>query len=211
MKEYSYNDLEEGLDCYDPAKRVFPRIETSVSSGEELNKRDVLLILRWKLDRLKDKNSETVADANVEKINEAVRDARKTDRKIDVLKALTNLPGIGLATATAILTACYPKEFTIIDWRVLGILELFPSSMPGAKQEGKDYSTNDWTAESYIGEYLPRVKKCAERWGRTLRDTDRVLWGLSVSQRIEELIESSKETPSAAPATSAGAFPPHKG
>jgi hypothetical protein len=195
MREHSHIDVEEGLDCYDPENRVFPQIAASVSNGEELNKRDVLLILKWKLARLKDENSETVADANIEKINEAVRDARRTDHRIAALEALTNLPGIGLATATAILTACYPKEFTIIDWRVLGILDLFSSDMPGAKQAAKrergDYRTDDWTARSYIDEYLPKVKKRRELWGCSLRDTDRVLWGLSARGRISELIEKS--------------------
>jgi hypothetical protein len=195
MKEHSHNDVEEGLDCYDPEKRVFPKIAASVSNGEELSKRDVLLILKWKLSRLKDYNSETVAEANIDKINEAVRDARNTDRKIAAVEALTNLPGIGLATATAILTVCYPEEFTIIDWRVLKELELFPSNLSVAKQVAKrefeDYTTDDWTAENYIDEYLSKVKERKELWGCTLRDADRVLWGLSVSQRIKELIAKS--------------------
>jgi hypothetical protein len=110
IDEDSNNDIAEGLDCYDPEKRAFPRIAASVSNGEALNKRDVLLILKWKLGRLKDRNSETVADPNMDKINETVRDACKADRKIAAVEVLTNLPGIGLATATAILTVCYPEE-----------------------------------------------------------------------------------------------------
>jgi hypothetical protein len=119
MREHSHIDVEEGLDCYDPENRVFPQIAASVSNGEELNKRDVLLILKWKLARLKDENSETVADANIEKINEAVRDARRTDHRIAALEALTNLPGIGLATATAILTSVLSQG--VYDHRLAGV------------------------------------------------------------------------------------------
>lgn len=43
------------------------------------------------------------------------------------IEMLDSVPGIGLATATAILSICYPKLFTILDWRVLEVLQLFPS------------------------------------------------------------------------------------
>jgi len=99
------------------------------------------------------------------------------------------VPGIGLATATAILTVSYPDEFTIIDRRVLEELDLFPSRL--AKRKSRKCNTDDWNADDYIAEYLPRVKECRKRWGRTLRECDRALWGLSVSGRMEQIIKQS--------------------
>jgi hypothetical protein len=82
-----------------------------------------------------------------------------------------------------------------MDWRVLKERDLFPSSLTAAKQDAKReieaYTTDDWTAQNYIDEYLPRVKERKELWGCTLRDADRILWGLSVSRRINELVEKS--------------------
>ena len=77
----------------------------------------------------------------------------------------------------------------IIDQRVLESLNLFPSYLPDRKR--KKYSTEDWTAETYFNEYLPKVKEASERWGCTLRNADRALWGLSVARRIEQIILKS--------------------
>jgi hypothetical protein len=197
MKEYPNDDKETGLDCYDPEGRVFPKIAEKTSAGQELSKQDVLLILKWKLGRLKDGNSQTVTDTNISKINEAVRDARQTSGKIAALEALQNIPGIGLATATVILTVCYPEEFTVIDWRVLKELDLFPSNLAddqqSSKRESEDYNADDWTAENYLSEYLPKVSARADRWDCSLRDADRALWGLSVHRRVQSIIDKSEE------------------
>jgi hypothetical protein len=176
--------FEIGLDYYNPEFRVFDQIATKISKGQDLTKQDVLQILKWKLGRIKDSNNETVRDENLVVINKAVKDASSADG-VDALEALEKIPGIGLATATAILTVCYPDKFTIIDWRVLEILELIPSRMQKSKQE---YSANDWSPNDYISEYLPAVKKLTHLWNCTLRDADRALWGFSVKSRIEEVI-----------------------
>ena len=141
-----YHDtVEEGLDFFDPEGRVFPKIAAKVANGLELSKQDILLILKWKLGRLKESNKGTIADNKMKVINSAIKDAGKDDSRIAALTALDGVPEIGLAVATAILTVCYPEKFTIIDWRVLEVLDLFPSRLPKAKR--KEHSTNHWTAE----------------------------------------------------------------
>ena len=185
MKNYTEEQIEEGLDCYDPEHRVFPDF-SKAKEGRKLSKRDVLLILKWKLNRIKNLNSETVSDDNLAKINHAIVVGRTPERKCEALNQLMSIRGIGLATATAILTVCYPEEFTIVDQRVLEALDLFP---PGsADRKLTKHDTNDWTVEDYIARYLPKVKECSERWGRPLRQTDQALWGLSVHKRIEEIL-----------------------
>ena len=59
-----------------------------------------------------------MSEGNLKTINKAIVDAKKSESAIAALKALDEVPGIGLATATAILTVCYPDTFTIIDERV---------------------------------------------------------------------------------------------
>lgn len=149
MKEYHQGDLENGLNCYDPDGRVFP--DLSKTHGRRLCKRDVLLILKWKLGRIKDAHYETVNDKNMEKIDRALKDAGGHGQELLALKALEGIPGIGLATATAILTVCYPDIFTIIDRRVLEELDLSP------------IDTYGWSAEDYIEKYLPMVRGCRDR------------------------------------------------
>jgi ParB-like nuclease domain len=188
MKKHFANDMDVGLDCYDPENRVFPRI--AEAKTPQLSKRDVLLILKWKLGRVKGSNYKTVSDDNMAKINQAIRKAGDSGQEIDALGALEEIPGIGLAVATAILTVCYPDKFSIIDKRVLEVLDLVPST---AKNKNK-YSTEDWKAKEYFDKFLPKVKEWSMKWGTTLRDTDRALWGLSVNQDIEETI-AIKEVP----------------
>jgi len=156
---------------------------------QKLTKQDILWILRWKLGRIKEPNAQTVSDDSMAAINKAVKDAGKVSCRVDAINALDKIPGIGLATATAILTACYPEEFTILDWRALETLNLFPSRMSPEKQG--EHSADDWTAKDYINEYLPRVKEQRDSWECTLRDTDRALWGISVARRMDEIIRKS--------------------
>jgi hypothetical protein len=194
--------IEQWFDCYDPESRVFPDMRKRLAKGEELGKRDALLILKWKLGRIKGSNAETVSEGNLKTINKAIVDAKKSESAIAALKALDEVPGIGLATATAILTVCYPDTFTIIDERVLESLDLFPSEYKKKKRRKKKkeekekskYSTEDWTAKSYVDEYLPKVKERKDEWKRTLRETDQALWGLSVNRRIEKVIKKSEES-----------------
>jgi hypothetical protein len=183
ISAFSESDIQRGLDCYDPEHRLFPNF--AVRRGK-LSERDVLLILKWKLGRIKDANAATVNASNLKKINRAIEIA--PDCEHAALKDLEAVPGIGLATATALLTVCYPNQFTIIDQRVLEALELYPSRMD---RRPKNFSTYDWTTEDYLNEYLPKVRAVSEQWGRSLRETDRALWGISVSKRIEKIIASA--------------------
>lgn len=180
-------DFQAGLECYDPEERLFPKLARTGEQWRGLSKRDILLILKWKLGRIKEANLQTIKDEAVAKINEAVAMAENPDKAIAAVEDLISVPGIGLATATAILTICYPDRFTIIDERVLGVLELVPSGVLPRQQSR--YTTPDWNAESYIRVYVPRVQAYRQRWGCSLRDTDRALWGLSVSKQIKEFID----------------------
>lgn len=194
MSQRSDFDKDTGLDCYDPEGRVFPKI-ASRTTNPKLDKRDVLLILKWKLGRIKDAHALTIADHNMTVINAAVSKAVNVgcEAQIEALEALTRVPEIGLAVATAILTVCYPDTFTIIDQRVLESLDLFPVSLPLDKR--KEHTSDDWTPTDYIDQYCPKVREYAERSHCTLRTADQILWGLSVNDRIEQLIGMSEASP----------------
>ena len=57
----------------------------------------------------------------------------------------------------------------------------------------KGYSADYWTAEDYVNEYLPEVKKRSRLWNCKLRVADQALWGLSVSRRVEKIIAKSEQ------------------
>jgi hypothetical protein len=180
------DEIERGLDCYDPERRVFPRFAQIETRGE-LTASDILLILKWKLGRIKAINARTISPINLNNINRAIKLA--PERELESLKSLEQIPGIGLATATAILTLCYPDQFTIIDQRVLEVLELVP---PRLKDHPPRYRAEDWRVDEYIEYYLPRVLAVRKQWNRCLRKTDQALWGISVSRRIDEIIHAAE-------------------
>lgn len=189
MNSFSREDFERGLDHYDAETRVFPRVASKVGSGGVLTKEDVLQILKWKLGRLKGSNAITICDENMSLINQAIKDSGELARRGDALKALLRIPGIGLASATAILTVCRPDQFTIIDWRVLETLDLFPGGLP--QERRREHSADSWTVEEYLDEFLPAIQRQGVEWGCELREADRALWGLSARLRALEIINKS--------------------
>ena len=76
--------------------------------------------------------SKTVADDKMILINQAVAQAQS--HEIEVLEMLGSIREIGLAVATKIWTVCYPDNFTIIDTRMLEMLNLFPSALATSKR-----------------------------------------------------------------------------
>ena len=186
MDASTQDEFKRGLDHFDPEGRVFPAIALKVAAGQELTKKDVLLILKWKLGRIKASNYKTVSDRSISSINEAVKSASEESCWVRSLVALDAVPGIGLPTATAILTVCYPDQFTILDWRVLESLRLYPSRLMPA--EARKYDSADWTAKEYVEEFLPQVKERSRIWNSSLRAADQALWGLSVERWHEQVI-----------------------
>lgn len=75
------------------------------------------------------------------------------------------IPGIGIAIASAVLTVCYPDDFTIADYRACASLKNF-----GEKGIG-----NPTTNSSYF-KYLDKCKELAHKYNFSLRDFDRILW-----------------------------------
>jgi hypothetical protein len=190
MNALSGEDFEKGLDEYDVEQRVFPAISERVEGGAPLAKWELLQILKWKLGRITDANSQTVSDENLRRINLAITVAREPDGGLRSIEMLDRVPGIGLATATAILSICHPNLFTILDWRVLETLQFFPSAVEEASS--REPRVDDWTAKTYMAVFLPTVRKQSLLWGCSLRNADRALWGLSVRRRITELIDGSE-------------------
>jgi len=121
--------------------------------------RDVfLMIARWKSKRPTRhyvKNSE--AD-----VREASRLAFLAGTEAEAIHALTDLHGVGLRTATALLHWMRPEEFPILDFRVVGALgEPEPSS---------------WEDVDYYSRIAVRVRDLAAKHAVSLRCLDRALW-----------------------------------
>lgn len=167
MRTFTDAQLRVGLDHADPEGRIFPRI--AAKEPPSLTAEELLTVLKWKLRRVK--ASDTSILSHLDAINGAIRLAAQTGKEVEAIELLCGHTGIKLAVASAILTVCYPDMFTIIDYRVLGILRLKPEKADG------------WTAARYWDEFVPAVKRLC-RPGFCLREMDKALWGLSVYENI---------------------------
>jgi thermostable 8-oxoguanine DNA glycosylase len=121
--------------------------------------RDLFLVIaRWKSKRPTRhyvKNSE--AD-----VREASRLAFLAPTEAEAIHALTDLHGVGLRTATALLHWMRPEEFPILDFRVIGAL--------GEKEP------KSWEDVAYYSRIAARVRELARKYGVSLRELDRALW-----------------------------------
>ena len=131
---------------------------------------ELLVVLKWKLGRVKASDASILL--HLDAINIAIRLAGQSGKEVKSIKSLCGVKGIKLAVASAILTVCYPDKFTIIDYRVLGILQLKPEKADG------------WSAERYWDVFVPAVNRLC-RPGFSLREVDKALWGLSVYGNIK--------------------------
>ena len=176
-------EVKAGLECYDPEQSLFPQLREGAGI-KELTARHVLLILRWKLGRIKNAHAATVSPSNLAKINNALVLAGQPERGRDALEALTTVEEIGLAVATVLLTVRYPDRYTIIDWRVLEALRLQPAT------------TDEWTSTTYISEFLPAVEDFRKQHSHlSLRQADQALWGMSLNKRIVRMAEEASLIP----------------
>ena len=172
------NDIESGLDCYDPERRVFGSI--SQRKPPTLGEFDLALILRWKLGMFTRAHGELVR-RQLAAINEAIIKAGMAGSEISAMESLSKIAGIKTAVASAILTVCYPNKFSIIDVRVLNKLNLTPMDASG------------WDAHKYWREYMPHVQSFATKHELSLRDADRTLWGQSVYEDLMTRINTCKK------------------
>jgi hypothetical protein len=117
--------------------------------------RDVQTIYRWKSARRMDLFAKNT-DAQIE---QAVLNAIAAKTPGEAIAALTCLSGVGVKMASAILTAMFPKLYTVSDFRASAAL--------GVK-DGNDVNF-------YIA-YLEACRSMAEQYGITLRDFDRANW-----------------------------------
>jgi hypothetical protein len=150
--------------------------------------------IKKEIDRLvMEKKGSNIIDIT-EKIYDKVIDEEKSKY---LLKYLDDVGGIGVSIASAILTVCYPLEFTIVDYHAFNSLitllderdfldvkeelpavltEYIKTYLKRKTETGKE-DINDITRPIYF-EYLKVCKKLAKRLSLSLRNFDRMLLGM---------------------------------
>jgi len=166
------------VSLYDLERYLFQVVFQRFASRGTLSAYDFFAIVIWKSNRSKTgvKSGLALAGESPSSLMRKVAQAQVPGEKVRVL---TQVQGIGLAIASAILSVCYPDTFTVLDYRAWETLcELHPKGLL------KRYPDSE---EAYL-QYCRVCGTLAQQRGLSLRDLDRVLWAKSWEDGLLRLL-----------------------
>ena len=175
----SADELRQWIHIYNLEDYLFDTVTRRFQAEGRLRVHDFFAIIIWKSNRAKTR------------IKQGLQQIGRTPEQIthemflassheDRLESLLAVPGIGVPMASAILTVCYPDQFTILDWRAWEQLSAWQvDGLP-------DRCPAD--AAGYL-QYCSTCRQLAHEFGLSLRDLDRALWGSSWEKGLLELVD----------------------
>lgn len=162
-------DLHRWFQLYNLEDYLFDTVSARFQTENMLNAYDFFAIVIWKSNRTKTKIRDGLA-AIGESVGELMREVHLAPTPEAKVEVLLSVWGIGTSIASAVLTVCYPVEFTVLDWRAWETLKEWDVEGLRPRYPGE--------SEEYV-QYCRACKRLAEQVGLSLRDLDRTLWGRS--------------------------------
>lgn len=162
-------DIQKYIKLYDTEKYLFGVVGVEARKRGCLTFDDFYKICMWKSVRQKPnylKNKDTV-----EKITKNAFTEKNETKKIN---KLCNLRGIGIKTASAILTVVFPKRYAVMDERCLDILKMYGFKI------SKYSSVKTWL------NYLDIMRKVAKENGISPRELDMAFFAMHKEQLEKE-------------------------
>jgi hypothetical protein len=135
-----------------------------VRARGEFSRGEFLRMCRWKSPRAMPHYRRNSA-ATIRTVSRTVLAARSERRRIE---GLTELRGVSVPVASAILTLIDPRRYGVLDirvWQLLCALDVV-----GWKRGGRGFSTRDWLV------YLDRLRGQARRFGVPVRAVEYTLF-----------------------------------
>jgi len=171
-------ELNRLVRLYNLEDYLFEVVSRRFRESQTLDPYDFFAIVTWKSNRTKTKIMSGLANSgwSVPSLMHEVNAATNPQAKVG---ALLRVWGIGLALASAILTVCYPEEYTVLDYRAWEVL-----CESGVEDLPRRYPL---TVEEYL-QYCRACQRLAADKGVSLRDLDRALWAKSWEDDLLELI-----------------------
>ena len=159
------DDLEKYLKYYFLEDYLFNDVSKNFQEHGYLTPEEFFAIVIWKSNRAK-----TNVRRGIKKSKKTIRtitsEIFQTKTLEQKLEAIISIPGIGIPMASAILTVCYPDNFTVADYRACATLKDF----------GEEITGNPTAKISAYFEYLDKCKKLAKKYNLSLRNFDRIFW-----------------------------------
>jgi len=160
-------NLERYLKYYFLEKYLFNDVRKNFQKYGRLTPEEFFTIVIWKRNASKTKilNGIKKNRRTVSEITLKISKSKTREQRLGALLS-PKIPGIGIAIASAILTVCYPDDFTVADYRARASL----------KNLGEEIVGNPTAKVFSYFEYLDKCKKLAHKYNLSLRDFDRMLW-----------------------------------
>lgn len=156
-------ELDKYIKLYDTEKYLFDIIGPQAQKRGYLKFYEFYQICMWKSVRQKQKYIN-----NKKEIKNKTKKAFLEKEEKEKIKILCELEGVGIPTASSILTVVFPKEYAVIDIRCLEILrEEF-----NQRKIGKSISLKTWI------EYLKLMRSWAKENNISPRKLDMALFAM---------------------------------
>ncbi len=161
--------IKKHLANYDIENILFQNIGPKAKKRGYLNFNEFYYICMWKSPRPKKKY--LTNKATIEEITKKVFKEKDEEKRINLL---CSLGGVGIPTASAILSVVLPEEYPIIDIRCIQMLE----SLKLGKYN--TYSVSSWI------KYLDTMRSLAKENNVSPRELDKVLFAMHREQLDKE-------------------------
>ena len=161
---------------------LFNEVSKNFSEKHYLTSEEFFAIIIWKRNASKTKIRDSVKKHKIS-IHDLTLNIYKEKTQNGKLNVLISIPNIGISIASAILTVCYPNDFTVVDYRVINSLNKL------GLITRQDSVTK---LDSYF-DYLEKCKSLKDKHNVSLRDIDKILWGMDWycgKDGIEDLIKN---------------------
>src|SRR3989344_5993262 len=160
-------DVKKYLKYYFLEDYLFNDVNKNFQRRGYLTPEEFFAIVIWKRNASKTKilNGIKKNKRTIREITSKISAAKTKEQTLDAL-LFPKIPGIGIAFASAILTVCYPNDFTVADYRACASLKAFGGEIIG----------NPTAKISVYFEYLEKCKELARQYKLSLRNFDRILW-----------------------------------
>ncbi|OGN07637.1 MAG: hypothetical protein A3B86_02245 [Candidatus Yanofskybacteria bacterium RIFCSPHIGHO2_02_FULL_38_22b] len=170
---------------------LFKEVYNNFQRNHCLTGNEFFAIVFWKR---KPSGIKIASKWNGQSIEELSKELWLATDRMEKLKKLLGIKGVGIAIASAILTVCYPEEFTVLDYRALNsLMELEKQKCAERKLPSK---AENFKPEDYFN-YVDICKGVWKKYCSSLREFDRSLWAMDWTEGesgLSEVVEIYKNT-----------------
>lgn len=156
---------------------LFKTISKDLQEKGYLTKKDFVNICMWKTQRQRTRY-ESNPENEVQKATKNVICLKQSVE--DKVRELTQLSGVGVPVATAIMSVLFPNKYCIVDYRSCRAF-LWATSETLNLEEYSELANlldkfRNYSSLRFYGPYLDEIRKLSVQWNMTPREIEMALW-----------------------------------